>query len=185
MSVVNVSTYLITSITANPFEFPTILVTMSVLILTTVVNLLYMSTLRVRIPLRPGVLDTTLCAKVCHDLGSSVGLSGYSDHHNITEILLKVALNPITVTLYMSKTLQDIPPSTKIVSCIKCQKLVKTSLPRQRLSLVSKYDFILPIMTNSNKIIHFCILVYMINLIIKKKIMLFLTAACTICVLPK
>ena len=137
MSVVNVSTYLITSITANPFEFPTILVTMSVLILTTVVNLLYMSTLRVRIPLRPGVLDTTLCAKVCHDLGSSVGLSGYSDHHNITEILLKVALNPITLTLYMSKTLQDIPPSTTIVSCIKCQKLVKTSLPRQRLSLVS------------------------------------------------
>ena len=53
---------------------------------------------RVRIPLRRGVFVTTLCDEVCQ----SVVFSGYSgssinktDRHDITEILLKVALNTI------------------------------------------------------------------------------------------
>jgi hypothetical protein len=50
-----------------------------------------------------GVLDTTLCDKVCQELAarrwfSSVFFNNKSDRHNITEILLKVALNIITLT---------------------------------------------------------------------------------------
>ena len=57
----------------------------------------------VRIQLRPGVLDTTLCDKVCQWLaadqwfsqGSPVSSTNKSDCHDIAEILLKVALNTI------------------------------------------------------------------------------------------
>ena len=60
-------------------------------------------TLWVRIPLRLGVLDTTLCDKICQLLATgqwfSPGTPAFStnktDHHNITEIWLKVALNTI------------------------------------------------------------------------------------------
>jgi hypothetical protein len=53
--------------------------------------------LRVRIPLMWDVLDTTLCDRVTWD--RSVVFSGYSGfHHDITEILLKVALNTINQT---------------------------------------------------------------------------------------
>jgi hypothetical protein len=60
-------------------------------------------TLWVRTPLRRGVLDTTLCDKVRQLLGTGQWFSLYtpvsstnkSDHHDITEILLKVALNTI------------------------------------------------------------------------------------------
>jgi hypothetical protein len=60
----------------------------------------------VRIPLRQGVLDTTLCDKVCQWLaaslwfspGTSVSSTNKSDRHDIAEILLKVKLNPITLT---------------------------------------------------------------------------------------
>ena len=51
------------------------------------------------------VLDTTLCDKVCQWLVTGRWIfSGYSstnktDHHYITEILLKVVLNTITITL--------------------------------------------------------------------------------------
>ena len=53
-------------------------------------------TLCVRITLRRGVLDTTLCDKVCQwlaavpwfSLGTPVGLINWTDHHDITEILL-------------------------------------------------------------------------------------------------
>jgi hypothetical protein len=50
-----------------------------------------------------GVLDTTLCDKVCQELAagrwfSPVFFTNKSDRHNITEILLKVALNIITLT---------------------------------------------------------------------------------------
>jgi hypothetical protein len=63
-------------------------------------------TLWVRIPLRRGVLDTTLCYKVCQwlaagrwfSLGIPVSSTNKTDHHDITEILLKVALNTITLT---------------------------------------------------------------------------------------
>ena len=58
----------------------------------------------VRIPLRRGVLDTTLCDKVCQWLaagrwfspGISVSSTNKTDRHDIIEILLKVALNAIT-----------------------------------------------------------------------------------------
>ena len=57
-------------------------------------------TLAVWIPFRLGVLDTTLCDKVCQWLVagqwfSSVSSTNKTDHHNITEILLKVVLNTI------------------------------------------------------------------------------------------
>ena len=53
-----------------------------------------------------GVLDTTLCYKVCQwlaagrwfSLGIPVSPTNKTDHHDITEILLKVALNTITLT---------------------------------------------------------------------------------------
>ena len=62
--------------------------------------------LRVWIPLRRGVLNATLCDKVCQWLaagrwfspGIPVSSINTTDHHNITEILLKVALNTITLT---------------------------------------------------------------------------------------
>jgi hypothetical protein len=55
-----------------------------------------------------GVLDTTLCDKVYHrlatgqwfSLDTSVCFTNKTDHHNITEILLKVALNAITHILW-------------------------------------------------------------------------------------
>jgi hypothetical protein len=58
----------------------------------------------VRIPLRQGVLETTLCDKVCQWLptgqwfspGTSVSYTNKPDCHDITEILLKVALNTIS-----------------------------------------------------------------------------------------
>ena len=50
-----------------------------------------------------GVLDTTLCDKVCQWLatglwfspGTPVSSTNKIDHHDITEILLKIALNTI------------------------------------------------------------------------------------------
>jgi hypothetical protein len=63
-------------------------------------------TLWVRIPLRRGVLDTTLCDKICQLLaggrwfspGTPVSSTNKTDRHDLTEILLKVALNNITLT---------------------------------------------------------------------------------------
>ena len=57
-------------------------------------------------PLRQGVLDTTLCDKVCWWLaagrwfspGTLVSSNNKTDRHNIIEILLKVALNTKTLT---------------------------------------------------------------------------------------
>jgi hypothetical protein len=63
-------------------------------------------TLWVCIPFRRGVLDTTLCDKICQWLACQTGRwfsprtlvssTNKTDHHNITEILLKVALNTVT-----------------------------------------------------------------------------------------
>ena len=64
-------------------------------------------TLWVRIPLTRGILNTTLCDKVCQWLATDQWFfSGTlvpppiteSDCHNITEILLKVVLNTINLT---------------------------------------------------------------------------------------
>jgi hypothetical protein len=59
-------------------------------------------TLWVRIPLRRGVLDTTLCDKVCHwfSPGTPVSSANKTECHDITEILLKVVLNTRTLTLW-------------------------------------------------------------------------------------
>jgi len=54
-----------------------------------------------------GVLDTTLCGKVCQLLeaswwfspGTPVSSTSKTDYHDITVILLKVALNAKTLTL--------------------------------------------------------------------------------------
>jgi hypothetical protein len=62
-------------------------------------------TLWVRIPLRRGVLYTTLCDEVCQWLatgqwfspGTLVSSTNKADCHDITEILLKVALNTIYI----------------------------------------------------------------------------------------
>ena len=64
-------------------------------------------TLWVWIPLRHSVLNTTLCDKVCQWLvtdqwfsqGALVSSTKKTDRHYITEILLKVVLNAITLTL--------------------------------------------------------------------------------------
>jgi hypothetical protein len=63
-------------------------------------------TLWVQIPLRRGVLYTTLCDKVCQwlaaglwfSLGIPVSSTNKTDHHDIAEILLKVVLNTINLT---------------------------------------------------------------------------------------
>ena len=60
----------------------------------------------VRTPFSRGVLDTTFCDKVCQWLGtghwfspgSSISPTNKTDCHDIAEILLKVALNTITLT---------------------------------------------------------------------------------------
>jgi hypothetical protein len=60
--------------------------------------------LSVHIPLRRGVLDITLCDKVCQWLAtgclfSLVSSTNKTECHDITETLLKVAFNTITLTL--------------------------------------------------------------------------------------
>jgi hypothetical protein len=64
----------------------------------------------VRTPLRWGVLDTTLCDKICQwlvtgqrfFLGTPVSSNNKTDSHDIAEILLKVALNTINPNLVVS-----------------------------------------------------------------------------------
>jgi hypothetical protein len=71
-------------------------------------------TLWVQIPLRWGVLDTTLHYVITFvsdlrkvsgfSLGTRVSSTNKTDYHNITEILLKVALNTVTLTLTFNYT---------------------------------------------------------------------------------
>ena len=59
---------------------------------------------KIKNPLRRGVLDTTLCDEVCQWLatsrwfspGTPVSSTSKTDRHDITEILLKVAINTVT-----------------------------------------------------------------------------------------
>ena len=68
-------------------------------------------TLWVLIQLRRGVLDTTLCDKVCQwlaggrwfSLGTLFSSTNKTDHHDINEMLLKVALNTITTSIWVIK----------------------------------------------------------------------------------
>jgi hypothetical protein len=65
-------------------------------------------TLWVQTPFGRGVLNTTLCDWVCQwfaagrwcSPGSPVSSINKTDHHDIIEILLKVALHPITLILW-------------------------------------------------------------------------------------
>ena len=73
---------------------------------TTFVISFYHHLLWVQIPLRLGALNTTLCDQVCQWLatglwfspGPPISSTYKTDRHDITEILLKVALNTITLT---------------------------------------------------------------------------------------
>ena len=77
----------------------------------------YLSPLKlwVWIPLRWGVLDTTLCDKVCQWLatgrcfspGTPVSSTNKTDRHDIAEILLKVELNIITLTFICFVDISD------------------------------------------------------------------------------
>ena len=69
-----------------------------------------MQSLWVWIPLRRGILDTTLCDEVCQwlaaglwfSLGTRISSTNKTDRHDLTEILLKVALNtPSPCTLHL------------------------------------------------------------------------------------
>ena len=63
--------------------------------------------LRVRIPLRRDVFNTTLCNKICQwlvagrwlSLDTSVSSTNKTDRHDISEIFLKVALSTIPITI--------------------------------------------------------------------------------------
>jgi len=65
-------------------------------------------TLLVRIPLRGGMFDTTLCDKVCQWLaadrwlspGTPVSSTNPIYRHDTAELVLKVALNTTTLTHY-------------------------------------------------------------------------------------
>ena len=67
-------------------------------------------TLCVPIPLRRGLLDTTLCDQVCQWLTTgrwfspvtTISSTNKTDRHDIAEILLKVALNTITMIYFIS-----------------------------------------------------------------------------------
>ena len=98
----------------NPFEFPLLVGAIVVVIIWNWIysylcnQCLSPLTLWVWIPLRQGVVDTTLCDKVCQWLsagqwfllGTLVSSTNKTDLHDIAEILLKVALNISTLTLY-------------------------------------------------------------------------------------
>ena len=87
-----------------------------------------------RIPLRRGVLNTTLCDKACQWLtadqwfspGTLVSSTNKTDRHDITEILLKVALNTITLTLKSSSmniwliSVFEVLGEHKNCSCLLC-----------------------------------------------------------------
>jgi hypothetical protein len=68
-----------------------------------------MQSAAIRISLKQEVVDTTLCDKICQRLAaglwfSPVSTTNKTDRHNVTEILLKVALKTITPTLTHSLT---------------------------------------------------------------------------------
>jgi len=74
------------------------------------------------IPLRLGALDTTLCDKVCQwlatgqwfSLGTLISSTNKTDCHDITEILLKVALNTIALEI-LKKCFQFLWFSVKVL----------------------------------------------------------------------
>ena len=87
-------------------------------------------TLWVKILLRQGVLDTTLSDKVCQLLaadwwfsqGTPVSSTNKTDCHDITEIVLKVALNAIILTH------ENRLPGDKVISRFPCQRTIITEI---------------------------------------------------------
>jgi hypothetical protein len=84
-----------------------------------------------------GVLDTTLCNKVCQwlttgrwiSLGTPVSSTNRTDRNDITEILLEVALNTITLTKQIMVSHEDhqflyIFMANRYQICKKCQLVV-------------------------------------------------------------
>ena len=82
--------------------------------------------LRVRTPLRRGILNTTLCDQVCQwlatgrqfSLGKLVSCTNKTDHHDITEILLKVALYIITLTQSAKRQISDTSKNVVVLNII-------------------------------------------------------------------
>jgi len=91
-----------------------------------------------------GVLDTTLCDKVCQLLAAGQWFSpatyfsstNKTDRHNITEILLKVALN--TIILIEKLVSVGLPKTHKftpfIQTCNEDQRLILTSITAHSLN---------------------------------------------------
>ena len=85
----------------------------------------------VRIPFMRGVLNTTLCDKDCQWLvtgrwfspGTLVSFTNKTGRHDITEILLKVALNTITLTL-TPQCRPNMPDGDPHAWCVVTEKLV-------------------------------------------------------------
>ena len=93
-------------------------------------------TLWVETPLRRGLLDTTLCDKVCQlletgwwlSLHTLVSSANETDHHYITEILLKVAFNIINQNIDWWKSNKDIKKKKKKKSSLFYPKMLKTCI---------------------------------------------------------
>jgi hypothetical protein len=98
-----------------------------------------------RIRLRWDALDTTLCDKVCQwlaagrwfSLGTPVSSTNKTDIHDITELLLKVTLNTIMISLTLI-VLQTLPcPFLNIPSALRIIKVI-TKLPNSEQSYKGK-----------------------------------------------
>ena len=85
------------------------------------------------IPLRWGLLDTTLCDKVCQWLATGLWFSPVSstnktDRHDVTEILLKVVLNTINQT----KPLSSLVCTENNLNILKISKKKLGLLPEKK-----------------------------------------------------
>ena len=124
----------------------------------------YLSSLSlwVWIPLRRGVLDTTLCDKVCQWLvagrwfspGTPVSSTNKIECHNIHEIFLKVASNTITFPLIL--TLNNSVRMSKICMAIKllnlCLKLFEMMMHSIETAIISYFLFLWLILSQEMKV---------------------------------
>ena len=106
-------------------------------------------TLWVWTPLRRRVLDTTLCDKVCHwlatgqwfSLGTLVSSTNKTDRYNINEILLKVVLNIIILTLNLMHIFNTV--ICLYNSCLPSSAMQKWPFKRDVLSWGGQFSGIL------------------------------------------